>query len=840
MAASSVIAALRVNLGLNSASFETGLSRSEKRARSFQSNMMGIAKRIGVAFAAIVSVGATARAADQWSDLSARVGNAVGSMEAAPAVMNRISQMARKSYSDLGQTTEAFLGNSTALKELGFSTERQLDFTEALNNALVINGARGERAASVTKAITDAMATGKMEGDGFNTVLKDGDRIAKALAAELGTTVGGLRQMQKDGKITSDVISRALLGSLEDLRREAGDMPATIGDGITLIRNSFVTLIGAFDRVFMASGGVANAFVAVADAMSSLATFVTTHGSTIAAVFQQVAATAAIVAGVIITRYAAALSVTFANAAAVAVPSAVSLNMAFGATSWAAYLSAAAVTAVSKALVILRGAIITTGVGALVVAAGYLVSKFIDLVRATGSFKQALSDMGALAGAIWTAMIDSAGAIPPALQGVWGVVKADFQRLIASLSDLWAKFLTSVISDFGQINMLEIGGFKWEIDAPWKGALDDALSSANQFSADMTAAADSAGDGFATSMEESASRIKNAFAPVGAIWRSITRTEMFGPERPPDLPETPPGTPPVDPASGGGGAAKKIADVVGKLREQFTALEKTKGMTEAQVTTWQALRDAGVGAASSIGREIIKLTQGIASMTVLNDLAAQLAEARATAGMNDLETSIWQKQLEAGVDAGSANGQIIDQQMRQIQNMKDLKSATNQWRDSIGGALSEFITKGGSFKDVLKSILSGLLDIVANSAFNSMFNSLGSGGGFGKILGSFGIGRNANGTNNWRGGWTSLHERGGEIVNLPKGGQVIPNDISKRMADAVGRSQGGSRVQIVPSKYFDAVVDERAGAISTGMLEDYDSGLGSKVRHHAANPRSRG
>jgi len=37
-----------------------------------------------------------------------------------------------------------------------------------------------------------------------------------------------------------------------------------------------------------------------------------------------------------------------------------------------------------------------------------------------------------------------------------------------------------------------------------------------------------------------------------------------------------------------------------------------------------------------------------------------------------------------------------------------------------------------------------------------------------------------------------VNERGGEIMNLPRGTQVIPNDISKRMADNASKGGGGN------------------------------------------------
>lgn len=82
----------------------------------------------------------------QWTDLTSRVNIAAGSMEKGNAVMGRVSEMARRTYSDLTQTAEGYLALSTTLTELGVSTDQQLDFVESLNNALVVSGAKGQTA----------------------------------------------------------------------------------------------------------------------------------------------------------------------------------------------------------------------------------------------------------------------------------------------------------------------------------------------------------------------------------------------------------------------------------------------------------------------------------------------------------------------------------------------------------------------------------------------------------------------------------------------------------------------------------------------------------------------
>src|SRR5690606_30552282 len=124
-----------------------------------------------------------------------RVDLAAGSHEKGIEVMGRLQEMARRTYSGLEQTTESYLRNSTVLKELGYSTKTQLDYTEALNNALVVSGAKGDRARSVMEALSKAMALGKLSGDNLNTVLASGDRVAKALADSMGVTTLELRKL---------------------------------------------------------------------------------------------------------------------------------------------------------------------------------------------------------------------------------------------------------------------------------------------------------------------------------------------------------------------------------------------------------------------------------------------------------------------------------------------------------------------------------------------------------------------------------------------------------------------------------------------------------------------
>jgi len=198
---------------------------------------------------------------DQWTDLNSRLRNATGSVEAADEAMQAISQTARTTYSSLQQTAEAFLMNSLALREMGYTTRQQVEFSDALNNALVISGTKGDRAASVMNALSKALALGKLSGENFNTVIQSGGRLVQALADGLGVTTQELRSMAEEGVLTTGVLIETLTSQMQTLRTEAEEMPATIGDAMVQLGNFMLESVGRLDQAMGLSASIADSIV---------------------------------------------------------------------------------------------------------------------------------------------------------------------------------------------------------------------------------------------------------------------------------------------------------------------------------------------------------------------------------------------------------------------------------------------------------------------------------------------------------------------------------------------------------------------------------------------------
>lgn len=246
------------------------VAKSGETASGSVSSLAAAASRAGAIIGAAFSVTAIVRYADAWSDMTSLVRVNIGAQEDAADVMSRLSDIARMTYSSMEATARSFATNAFTLNALGKSTQQQLDYTEALNNALVVSGAKGQQFEMVQNSLNRAMAEGSLRGTELQNVLNYGSRVAGLLAEELGVNVTELRALAAQGKITGEVIYDALTKNMETVREEAESMPATIGDAFTLIRNAVLQTVGVFDQQNAISETLATTLISVADNMSAV------------------------------------------------------------------------------------------------------------------------------------------------------------------------------------------------------------------------------------------------------------------------------------------------------------------------------------------------------------------------------------------------------------------------------------------------------------------------------------------------------------------------------------------------------------------------------------------
>ncbi|MCC5993816.1 MAG: phage tail tape measure protein [Rhodobacteraceae bacterium] len=167
---------------------------------------------------------------------------------------------------------------------------------------------------------------------------------------------------------------------------------------------------------------------------------------------------------------------------------------AFMAGRWVAGLAAAAlsVRGLATALVVLRGALIRTGIGALIVGAGELVYQFGRLVSGAGGFGAALELMGNVARAVWDGMAASMSAFGDRFRAMRADIEALWLRLMRFLGQTWADFLSRIAPGFNQI--ADVIGAGFQIDAlgmqAWVSSFDAGIMRAERSAEGFRARAD--------------------------------------------------------------------------------------------------------------------------------------------------------------------------------------------------------------------------------------------------------------------------------------------------------------------------------------------------------------
>lgn len=154
------------------------------------------------------------------------------------------------------------------------------------------------------------------------------------------------------------------------------------------------------------------------------------------------------------------------------------------------------------------------------------------------------------------------------------------------------------------------------------------------------------------------------------------------------------------------------------------------------------------------------------------------------------------------------------------------RTAVDDYKAGLLAAFDAARGKAGDLADFFGDrIKAKLIDGLAEIAAKQLLDLQGKGGGLGKIAGFFGslIGKNADGTDSWRGGLTWVGERGRELVNLPKGSQVIPNHVLGNLGNM---RVGGRATTVIQPLHLDL-----SGAVIT---EDLLSQVNSRAAQAAA------
>ena len=172
-----------------------------------------------------LSFAGLAKASDENSLRNSRLG----------MVTNDVAGLKQKTFAasqQSGADYGAQLDSIAKLKMLTnglFNDNEAVKFTSTLDKAFKVSGTSAEEAKAAMYQLNQAMTSGKLQGDEFRSVMENAPILAQKIAESMGVSMAQLKKLGSEGKITSDVIKNAVLGSANDIEAKYNQMPLTFG-----------------------------------------------------------------------------------------------------------------------------------------------------------------------------------------------------------------------------------------------------------------------------------------------------------------------------------------------------------------------------------------------------------------------------------------------------------------------------------------------------------------------------------------------------------------------------------------------------------------------------------
>lgn len=465
----------------------------------------GAVTGIGLAANAVKDVAvAAAQTADQLTSIRSRINLINDGSQTTAEIMEKIYSAATRSRGSYIDMADSVAKLNMLAKDAFSSNDEAIYFVEQLNKQFKISGAGIQEASAAMYQLTQAMASGKLQGDEFRSIMENAPLLAQSIAKEMGMSVGQLKEMSSQGLITADIIKSALFNAAEETDARFGEIPMTFAEVGQSVQNQ---LIQAFQPVLeqlstlpqsgefqafiegvgiairglavAAQGSIAligAAFAGLRIAISTISQTVRSFGSLFISTMPKISA-AVLAVVVAFASYRAAIALCSAQTAALTVKvvayrvaelssaAATKIHAAAMVVLRAAMAGTATVSAALTALMVgLRGAYIAVRSGALAAAVaqrilnavmkanpvGLLVSVVLTLVTVFATAAAASNGFGATLSSVFSTIVHTA---------VWGVNKIidALNWLIAKLNsvgDKVAKFFGGTFTAIAQVDTI--------------------------------------------------------------------------------------------------------------------------------------------------------------------------------------------------------------------------------------------------------------------------------------------------------------------------------------------------------------------------------------------------
>lgn len=216
------------------------LNESMNKGAANGNKLLSSIKKMAAAYLSVRAATEVLSLSDAMSLAESRLSLIVDDGGSVQELENKIyasAQRSRANYQDTINTVsklgllagKAFSGNDEIIA-----------FQELMNKNFIIGGASAQEQASAMYQLTQAMASGRLQGDEYRSIIENAPLLAKAIEDYMVNVQGAegtMKDWASEGMLTADVIKAALFSSADEIESRFENMPMTFGQVWTSIKN---------------------------------------------------------------------------------------------------------------------------------------------------------------------------------------------------------------------------------------------------------------------------------------------------------------------------------------------------------------------------------------------------------------------------------------------------------------------------------------------------------------------------------------------------------------------------------------------------------------------------
>lgn len=259
---------------------ESAFSSIESKARGaneelhkMDSTLTGLKNKFvgALAFLGVtLSLGNIIRMVDEWKVVNGQVALTTKNQQESLMVQKELYRMAIDTRQAYASTATLYASVARNSSELGKSAEDVLGFTEDVSRAMMIGGGSAASQQAALIQLGQALGSGVLRGDELNSIMEQAPRLAKAIAEGMGTTIGQLRVLGKEGKLTAIDVFDAIRKSSEKLKREMGKIPWTVNQAGVRVSNALGNLFSKLEKKTGVVSSIAKGFASIGDYIDNI------------------------------------------------------------------------------------------------------------------------------------------------------------------------------------------------------------------------------------------------------------------------------------------------------------------------------------------------------------------------------------------------------------------------------------------------------------------------------------------------------------------------------------------------------------------------------------------